>query len=66
MADKLPNCLQCKHYYITYEPSLPYGCRAMRFKSARNPAQVVFSSSGIHCQLFMLKKGDKKSGSSDE
>ena len=60
MAEIYPNCLKCIHYYITYELSMPYGCRAMKFKSARNPAQVVFSSSGIHCQLFTLKKGDKK------
>jgi hypothetical protein len=48
--------MQCKHYYITHDPSKPYGCRAMKFKSARNPAQVVFSSSGMHCQLFTQKK----------
>jgi hypothetical protein len=57
MVDNLPNCITCKEYYITYDASMPYGCRAMKFKSAKNPAQVVFTSSGIHCQLFMLKKG---------
>jgi hypothetical protein len=41
---------------------MPYGCRAMKFKSAKNPAQVVFASSGMHCQLFMMKKGDGKTG----
>jgi hypothetical protein len=60
MAEIYPNCLKCIHYYITYEPSMPYGCRAMKFKSARKPTQVVFSSSGMHCQLFALKKDDKK------
>ena len=34
---------------------MPFGCRAMHFKSARNPAQVVFSSSGMECQLFTPK-----------
>jgi hypothetical protein len=27
----------------------------MHFKSAQNPALVVFSSSGMECQLFVLK-----------
>ena len=56
MADSLPNCLKCKHYYITYDLSMPYGCRAMRFKCAKNPAQVVLASSDMPCQLFLLKK----------
>jgi hypothetical protein len=60
MTENYSNCLKCIYYYITYEPSMPYGCRAMKFKSARNPAQVVFSSSGMHCQLFKQKKSEKK------
>ena len=62
MVDNLPNCIKCLHYYITYDASMPYGCRAMKFKSAKIPAQVVFASSGMHCQLFMMKKGDGKTG----
>ncbi|MGV1099759.1 uracil-DNA glycosylase [Thiovibrio sp. JS02] len=52
----LPNCLACLHFFITYEPAHPYGCRAMGFKSREYPAKVVFASSGIHCQLFSAKK----------
>ncbi|MFA6464598.1 MAG: uracil-DNA glycosylase [Desulfurivibrionaceae bacterium] len=51
-----PNCLACRHFYITYEPAHPYGCRALEFKSLQYPAIVVFASSGIHCQLFSAKK----------
>ncbi|TKB09040.1 uracil-DNA glycosylase [Desulforhopalus sp. IMCC35007] len=59
-----PVCIKCMHYFITYEPSNPYGCRAMGFKSRKNPARVVFESSGMECQLFKAKKqgGDPKSG----
>jgi len=53
---KHPVCQHCLHYYVTHEPKMPYGCLAMRFKSAHNPAQVVFSSSGIECQLFTPKR----------
>jgi hypothetical protein len=53
---KHPVCQRCLHYYVTHEPNMPYGCRAMRFKSALDPAKVVFSSSGIECELFTPKK----------
>jgi hypothetical protein len=52
----LPNCLRCAHYFITYNLRRPYGCRAMGFTSRRNPARVVFESSGMHCQMFHAKK----------
>ena len=50
-----PNCYGCRNFYITYEPSHPYGCRAMGFKSKKLPALVVFESSGMECQLFVKK-----------
>lgn len=58
-----PNCIRCQHYYITYEPRHPYGCRAMGFKSRRKPAMVVFDNSGMICQLFSPKKKNEKNGS---
>jgi len=62
MPDKMPNCIKCVHYFITYEASRPYGCKAMGFKSKVNPARVVFESSGLHCQLFRPKNTDGASG----
>lgn len=62
MTVQLPNCLKCRHYYITHDPVRPYGCRAMRFKSRRNPAQVVYETSGIVCQLFQLKTAGDAGG----
>ncbi len=56
MAVNVPNCLKCKHYYVTYDPARPFGCRAMKFKSATSPARVVFKTSGLHCQLYNPKK----------
>jgi len=55
-ATKRPNCLACLHFYITHESAHPYGCRALGFKSIQYPAVVVFSSSGIHCQVFSTKE----------
>jgi hypothetical protein len=50
-----PNCLSCRHFYITYEPAHPYGCRAMNFKSKEMPSLVVFRNSGMDCQAFCVK-----------
>jgi hypothetical protein len=55
-----PNCFKCQFFYITYEPSHPYGCRAMSFKSKEIPSTVTYVSSGMVCQMFKLK--EKKRG----
>ena len=57
---KRSNCMGCQHFYITYETSHPYGCRAMAFKSKEMPNSVVFASSGMQCQLFSPKGPLKK------
>lgn len=61
-----PVCVRCIHYFVTYEPSRPHGCRAMGFKSRQNPAVVVFRNSGVSCQMFREKRPDdeKNPGSS--
>lgn len=47
-----PNCLECRHYYVTWDVSFPYGCRAMDFKSRRRPQLEVLDSSGAPCLRF--------------
>lgn len=49
-------CLECRHYYITWDPSFPYGCRAFRFKSATMPYLEVISASQIECLKFEPRK----------
>lgn len=51
------NCMACRHFYITYEPGHPYGCRVLGFKAKQMPSRVVFASSGLECQAF-CKKGE--------
>jgi len=63
-AKDQPNCLACRHFYITYEAGLPYGCKALGFKSRQYPAQVVFASSGMICQAFAGKKAGEEKNSS--
>ncbi|PPC84485.1 MAG: hypothetical protein CTY38_01620 [Methylotenera sp.] len=48
-------CLRCAHYFITYVPNFPYGCRALNFKSRRVPCHEVFEASGTNCLMFLKK-----------
>ncbi len=54
--ENLPNCMKCQHYYVTYRKDKPFGCRAMGFISRTNPARVVYTASGIHCQKFSARR----------
>ncbi len=58
MADfqERPDCLHCKHYFVTWESDKPRGCHAYEFKSPEWPSQVVLESSGADCQLFDHKR----------
>lgn len=49
-------CHKCRYYKVTWDPHQPYGCLAHAFKALRNPALVVYETSGIECQLFEPKK----------
>ena len=55
-----PVCIQCEHYYITWDQYFPHGCRAMAFKSRKRPSIEVYESSGIICQMFSPKRQPKK------
>jgi hypothetical protein len=48
-------CIKCRYYQVTWDAHQPYGCRAHGFKTHRNPAVVVYESSGFECQLFEEK-----------
>ena len=49
------NCFSCKHFYITYDQSFPYGCRAVGFKSHLLPSKEMYVNSGMDCLLFVEK-----------
>lgn len=52
----MPRCRDCRHYYITFVRSMPYGCRELGFQSAQEPARVVRESSGQPCLYFALNE----------
>jgi hypothetical protein len=50
-----PNCWQCRHFSVSWDPNLPYACRLMGFKSRVTPALEVLRADGTRCRGFMLK-----------
>jgi len=55
IPDQRPRCTACIHYYITHDLKFPYGCRALHFKSARQPVQDVIEASGQACLYYQAK-----------
>jgi hypothetical protein len=45
-------CRFCRHYFITWEPQTPHGCRALGFKSRGVPSHEVRRTSGEACKFF--------------
>lgn len=54
-APTASKCHQCAHYYITHDLVLPYGCRALGFKSRIQPCIEVLAASGAQCQYFAAR-----------
>lgn len=52
-----PDCLHCRHYFVTWEADKPRGCKAYEFKAAELPSDVVLAASGEPCQMFERKAG---------
>lgn len=53
--DRQLRCNDCAHYYITHDVNFRYGCRALDFKSRRQPMMDVAESSGRSCLYFKAK-----------
>ncbi|MBN1838333.1 MAG: hypothetical protein JW820_20910 [Spirochaetales bacterium] len=56
-----PFCLSCRHYYVSWDPRFPRGCRVFGIKSRDLPSHVVYRSTGTHCPAYernpKLKRG---------
>jgi len=55
-AERGPNCFQCRHFAISWDPNLPYSCRLMGFKSRALPAIEVLRADGVFCQGYAAKE----------
>ncbi len=54
-TDGAPNCWQCRHFAVSWDPSMPYSCRLMGFKSRIMPAIEVLRADGTRCRGFLPK-----------
>lgn len=55
-----PNCFKCKHYFVSWDPKMPRGCRLYDIKSSFWPSQIVKEASGAECPDWEEKKGPPK------
>jgi protein-arginine kinase activator protein McsA len=56
-----PNCIKCKHYFITFDQSAPKGCRVYNIKSQRLPSIIVKDANqGRECIGFEPKPVKEK------
>lgn len=54
------NCLQCKHFVVTWDPRFPRSCAFFGFKTrGEMPSVSVKKSSGVPCEAFEKKPGVK-------
>lgn len=49
------NCFKCTHFYITWDPNNPRGCKYFGFKTKIVPSLAVLRSSGKKCRAFVKK-----------
>jgi len=49
-------CRKCKHFFITWDPKNPYGCRIFGMKTKQMPSVEVFATSGKECLKFQKKE----------
>ncbi|MCD1258333.1 uracil-DNA glycosylase [Paenibacillus athensensis] len=53
------NCLSCKHFYVTWDPQFPRGCKAYGFKTKHLPSAEVLSSTGKPCLSYEDKRAKR-------
>ena len=46
------SCHGCQHFFITYDPQRPWGCRKFGFKGKNLPAQTVYEATGMQCAYY--------------
>lgn len=56
------SCVNCAHFYITWDRDFPRGCKALAFKAREMPSAVVQRSSGMECQSFKPKEREEGGG----
>jgi len=58
--EKVTNCFNCQHFYVTWDKNYPKGCRFFGFKGQIMPSRMVKTTSGEECKGFLPKKPNNK------
>ncbi|NBX45248.1 MAG: uracil-DNA glycosylase [Gammaproteobacteria bacterium] len=53
--NEAPNCWQCRHFKVSWDPNFPYACDTMGFKSHILPCIEVLRADGHPCRAFEPK-----------
>ena len=56
---KLPNCLKCAHFKVTWDLVFPRSCELFSIKCVNLPSAEVYRAQGAHCPSFRQKEGLK-------
>jgi hypothetical protein len=48
-------CVNCRHYYVTWDYNASKGCKAYGFKSSQAPSMLVKQSTGADCLQYERK-----------
>ena len=59
MTSERIDCMQCEHYFVTWNPKFPRGCKLYGFKTAGFPSVEVYKATGEDC-IGYAKKTIKK------
>jgi hypothetical protein len=57
VENKKRACINCIHYYVTWDRDFPCGCKGYGFKSQEEPRVTVRKTSGQECLMFEEKAG---------
>jgi hypothetical protein len=58
-TDPRIDCRGCQHYYITWDPHFPNGCRLFGFKSKTLPSITTWEATGAPCEHYIENKKRK-------
>ena len=51
-----PQCIQCKYFYVTWDPKIPNGCKRFGIQCRDLPSKVVAQAGMGECAGFEAKK----------
>jgi hypothetical protein len=56
------DCAKCRHFYVTWDPHFPKGCKVFGFKSKQLPSHTVYEATGKFCEEFAEKTKPREKG----